>query len=132
MKKSNNLSYNRIIEYINNNSDLEKNKKRFLISYATQLNEYDIENKETENVKDLLQDIKYLNFYLKIQKTTPISLERFEKLLNIFERLLNISNLDDYDIKEISYELDKLHMDMDLKVRKNSSLSYNFDKHKRI
>lgn len=132
MKKSNNLSYNRIIEYINDNPNLDKKKKRILISYATQLNKYNIENKENENIKEILEDIKKLNIHLKTQSNTSLALERFERVLNIFEKLLDVQELNDDELKAISYELDKLYMEMDLKIRKNSSLSYNFEKNKGI
>lgn len=127
MKKSNNQSYNRIVEYIQNNPMLNPIDKRNLMIYATQLYINGIENKENETIEDILEDLKKLNVKLKTSANTSIVSERLAREIQIVEQIgqyyKNGTNLE-----KISYELDKLYLESDMSVRKNSSLSYNLRK----
>ena len=125
MQKSNNESYNRILEYILNNPNIEEDERRTLISYATILKSSNVENIETENIETILADLKRLNESLKSSNDTSLVAKRIEEELEIFEMINNHYKLGEQNLELISYMLDKLYMDTDLKVRKGSSLSYN-------
>ena len=132
MKKTNNSSYNRIIIFLKENPNINTEEKRILISYATQLLKSNIENQQTENISDMLCDLRYVNNILKLQKQTTLNFERFQKLVDIFQMITDFYNSKEINLEEISYQLDKLYIDMDLKVRKNSCLSYNLENNRAL
>ena len=116
--KDDNITYNYLTEYIRNNKDvLSKNELRFLINYAIKVNDQNIENVENVSYKNLTDDLIKLNNTIKSGELTSLSFERLERLLYLFDRLLNKDNLDD-----ISYDLDKLYLENDMPVRVNSTL----------
>lgn len=132
MKKTNNSSYNRIIIFLKENPNINTEEKRILISYATQLLKSNIENQQTENISDMLCDLRYVNNILKLQNQTTLNFERFQKLVDIFQMITDFYNSKEINLEEISYQLDKLYIDMDLKVRKNSCLSYNLENNRAL
>ena len=83
MKKSNNQSYNRIVEYIQNNPMLNPVDRRNLMIYATQLYINGIENKEGETVEDILEDLKKLNIKLRTGANTSVVSKRLEREMEI-------------------------------------------------
>lgn len=128
MKKTSNESYNRIIEYIKSSPNIEEETKRILFSYATQLYIHNVENKETESLDEMLNDIKRLNEVLKVSNDTTIVAKRLEDEINIFEMIRCHYQTGENNIEKISFELDRLYLETDLGLRQNSSLSYNLKK----
>lgn len=127
MKKSNNQSYDRIIEYVQNNPMLNPADKRNLIMYATQLYINGIENKENETAEDILRDLATLNRKLKTSANTSIVSKRLEREMEIIEQIGEYYK-SGKNLEKISYELDKLYLESDMSIRKSSSLSYNLKK----
>ena len=125
-----NESSRRIIEYLKNNEGLTLKERRNLLHYATQLCIYNIENIEKVNLKDYLNDLRFLYNYLSTSDINSITKDRitrlyhFIKLYEAFENEKNIEIPNDI-LNELSYELDLLYLDSNLPPRKNSSLSYN-------
>lgn len=128
MKKSTNKSYNRIIDYLNLNKDISYEDKKLLVSYATQLVEKNLENKKDEKIDDIIKDVYVLDEYLSSSDTTSLVMERRIQEKKIIEMIIKYLQTKEIDIEDISYELDKLYIKTDLKVRENSSLSYNLEK----
>ena len=107
-------TYEYIINYIKNNkSKLPKNELKFLLSYASSLKKVTAE----PSSKTIVEDLKELYKYLKTGPLTSIAVERLKKVMWLFEAILQNENLD-----EISYELDKLYIECGLSVRQNSAL----------
>lgn len=129
--EKNNVSYKKIIDYIKNNKNMSEEKRRMLINYATQLNLNNIENKQEEKIEDLFNDLEVLTDYLKNCNETSIVAERLKKELKIFEMINVYYKEKNDDFSDISFELDGLYLDTELKIRRNSSLAYNLDKEKR-
>lgn len=129
--EKNNVSYKKIIDYIKNNKNIPEEKRRMLINYATQLNLNNIENKQEEKIEDLFSDLEVLTDYLKNCDETSIVAERLKKELKIFEMINVYYKEKNDDFSDISFELDGLYLDTELKIRRNSSLAYNLDKEKR-
>lgn len=127
MKKVDNQSYNRIIEYLNEMDDIDENEKRYLMYYASQLYKKNIENIEKETVTDIFEALKNYNESLKDCVYNSITIKRINDVLGILQKISS-STLDEETIKEVSYEIDKLYCSSDLPVRANSSLSYNLQK----
>ena len=114
-----NKSYSYIIDYIKNNkSNLKKQELNFLLNYASILKEKNLENATEVDIKILIDDLSNLNNNIKSGELTSISFHRLERELKLFDAILNSGDLD-----EISYELDKLYIENDMGVRKNSTLS---------
>ena len=132
MKKTDNSSYNRIILFLKQNPHIDKEEKRMLISYATQLLKDGVENYQTEDISDILCDLQYVNEILKLQNETTVSFKRIQKIVDIFLMITDFYNSKEISLEEISYQLDKLYFDMDLQVRKKSGLSYNLENNKVI
>lgn len=125
MRQSNNESYNRIIEYIKENPELDSERRRILVQYASQLLINNIENIEDESMEAILSSIKLLNTTLRNGESTSIVARRLEEEIKLFELIgeyyeFGIDNKD-----EIIFQLDKLYLDSDMGVRKNSSFSYS-------
>lgn len=114
-----NDSYSYIINYIKNNKlNLKKQELNFLLNYASILKEKNLENATEVDIKILIDDLSNLNNNIKSGELTSISFHRLERELKLFDAILNSGDLD-----EISYELDKLYIENDMGVRKNSTLS---------
>lgn len=127
MKKINNSSYNRIIEYLKNDQYIDDSEKRFLINYATQLYKNNIENVEIESIEDVYESLKKYCETLKYMEDTSFTRMRINDVINILQEI-SVSKIDDELIKDVSYKIDKLYIQSDLPIRKNSSLSYNLKK----
>lgn len=127
MKKTNNSSYNRIVEYLKNDQYVDDGEKRFLINYATQLYKNNIENVEIESIEDVYESLKKYGETLKYMEDTSFTRMRINDVINILQEI-SVSKIDDELIKDVSYKIDKLYIQSDLPIRKNSSLSYNLKK----
>jgi len=88
------------------------------LNYASILKEKNLENATEVDIKILIDDLSNLNNNIKSGELTSISFHRLERELKLFDTILNSGDLD-----EISYELDKLYIENDMGVRKNSTLS---------
>lgn len=128
MKKSYNGSVNRIMNYIDNNKNITPVEKRMLLNYAAQLYINKVENIQNEKIELILKDIKYLNNHLKESDDTSIVRSKLDDEIKIFELLNDYYKNNQLHLEEISFLLDKLYLDTDLKIRSNSSLSYNLEK----
>lgn len=124
MKKVDNQSYNRIIEYLNNAEDIDENEKRYLVYYATQLYKNGVENIEEESIHDIYDALREFNESLMNCDDNLITKQRILTVLDILQKVSS-HNVDKETLSEVSYTIDKLYCDADLPVRSNSSLSYN-------
>ena len=128
MKKTKNESYNRIIEYLYKNNNIEEDDRIYLIHYATQLYKNKLENSKEETLNDIYDSLKYyLNYYntnLTQINETSITIERINSVITILEKICS-KNITQEDINVISFQIDKLYYESDLPIRKKSSLSYN-------
>lgn len=116
---SNNITYQQLAKYIKKNkNNLSKKTLIFLLNYAAAIKEQNTENVEQCNKKEIIQDLIELNKISKSGALTTITCERLERELKLFEAILNNKNLE-----EISYELDKLYIEAGLGVRNNSVLT---------
>lgn len=125
-----NESCKRILNYIKENPTLEPTKKRLLISYATQLYLNNVENIEESSIQDIFSDLRVLNDSLEHSENTTIVAKRLSEELKVFEMLTAFLENRENDLSDISFELDKLYLRSDLKVRKKSTLSYDLVKKK--
>ena len=130
MKKTNNNSYNRIIEYLKDNENIIDSEKRYLFYYATELYKNGVENIENENIDIIIDDLKILNSHLRNSHDTNLTHERINEVLDIMDKISNYYKTKD-DIADISYSLDKLYSKLDLPIRKSSSLSFNLESKER-
>lgn len=125
MKKTNNESYNRIMKFLSE-EEVSAERRRYLIHYATKLYKQNLENVEKENIKDIFNDFNTLNNTIKICNDTSINKKRISEMFEILEKINSyLENPKLEIIVEISDKLDKLYLDSDMPLRKNSSLSYN-------
>ena len=116
MKK--NDSYNYIANYLlEHKNDLPEEELRFLINYLAKLREQGIENKLNPNKKDIINDLARLNQEMKSGELTSLTFDRLERELVLYNKLIN-----NEDLVDISYELDKLYMENDMPIRDNSVL----------
>lgn len=127
---TNNQSYNRIRKFIAENPNLSAKRKRMLIHYATQLYTHNIENVETVNSEDILNDLRILNEYLSQSENTTIVARRLQEELEIFTMLQEHYKKGTDNLDEISEALDKLFLETDLGIREKSNLSYSLIKEK--
>lgn len=127
---TNNQSYNRIRKFIAENPNLSAKRKRMLIHYATQLYTHNIENVETVNREDILDDLRILNEYLSQSENTTIVARRLQEELEIFTMLQEHYKKGTDNLDEISEALDKLFLETDLGIREKSNLSYSLIKEK--
>lgn len=124
MKKVNNQSYNRIIQYLEQTVDIDESEKRYLFYYATQLYKNNIENIENENINDIYASLREFVENIEFMNDTTITKRRINEVLDILQEI-SFHDISNATIREISYRLDKLYSNADLPMRKNSSLSYN-------
>lgn len=130
MKQVTNQSYNRIMNFLKNNPQLNDEEKRYLIHYATELYKNNVENLENETLQDIFTSLKIYSNQLKECADTSITRNRITEIINILEQISK-PNIDKKTLNEISYKLDKLYLETDLPLRENSSLSYNLENNKR-
>lgn len=128
MKKTNNNSYNRIMEYLNNNIVSDKDRM-FLIRYATELYKNKIENVPLEEKSKVLNELKIALRHLENCENNSVKFARIKNLLLLCSEILN-ENESDIMISKLSYCLDKLYLELDLPLRE-SSLSFNLNNLKR-
>lgn len=128
MKKVANKSYNRIMDYIKNEENINEEKKRLLVKYATLLYVNNIENVEFESINDIAKSIKCITVELQKGIDNQITTNRLKKTAIIISELCDRLDSKSLDLSEISYEIDKMYLDLNLPIRKSSSLSYNLSK----
>lgn len=131
MKKTNNNSFNRIVDYLieNDFTFLEEDKK-FLMNYAASIYLNGVENIQDENIKDIINDTKKINIYL-LESDRNNFINGVEKdYLKLLKQISSHFNGNE-KIDNISLELDKLYLKLGLPPRKNSSLSYNLKNYKK-
>jgi len=136
MEKYHNESYERIFNYIANNQQLEPDKKRNLIRYATLLYLNKIENSKKVNLKDYLLDLKKVYKYLGESSLNSITRERVMRLY-LFLKICDqhskgIKKIDEELLEKLSYKLDMLFLDAGLPPREKSALSYTLQKEKML
>ena len=131
MKKISNESYNRIMEYIKSEQNISSEKQRQLVKYATLLYVNDVENVEQESINDIAQSLKCIALELQKGTDTKITSNRLKKTAILISLLCDCMDSETLNLSEISYEVDKLYLDLNLPIRKTSSLSYNLSKNKR-
>lgn len=124
MKVVDNQSYNRIIQFLNAEKNLDEMERRYLIYYATQLYKSNVENVENEKIQDIYDALRELSSTLIDCADNSITSKRINDIVDILQKISS-SELDAELLSEVSYSVDKLYCDVDLPVRKNSSLSYN-------
>lgn len=127
MQEISNKSYNRIMKHVLNDPNINSQEKRILVKYATQLYKNDIENIEAESVYDIIKALKCITEELKKGTDTNIFADRLKKITLIFSSLCDVMDSKKSDLSSISYEVDKMYLDLDIKIRKTSSLSYNLN-----
>jgi len=127
MKKTNNQSFNRIIDYLNSKSYISESSKRLLLEYATRIYKENVENVEKEELDDFLFDLKVYAEWLKSSSDTSITKLRINEIINIILEL-NDSKKKELPLADLSYKLDKLYLKSNLPMRNKSSLSYNLTK----
>jgi len=131
MEKTNNFTadiYDYIVDYIKNNKhSLDAEELKFLLNYTLNLKETNLNSIEHINKKMLINDLKKLHENISKGPLTSISYQRLQTEMNLFEALLNEENLDD-----ISYELDKLYLESDMGVRENSTLARKLHSQKKV
>lgn len=132
-KLSQNKTYNMMIEILLKNKQIDSKRKQDYLSYATNIKKYNYENVKEIELKDILDDIRNLNEYFKESDEISLVKDRIAKeieIINMINELYN--NPDKINLKEyietISEELDMLYLQTDLKVRKNSGLTYTLVK----
>lgn len=132
-KLSQNKTYNMMIEILLKNKEIDSKRKQDYLSYATNIKKYNYENVKEIELKDILDDIRNLNEYFKESDEISLVKDRIAKeieIINMINELYN--NPDKINLKEyietISEELDMLYLQTDLKVRKNSGLTYTLVK----
>ena len=124
MKDVDNQSYNRIIKFINSETDISEEDRRYLIFYATQLYKNNVENVVDESMQDIYDSLRELSTMLINCADNSITYRRINDIVDILQKISSPS-VESEILREASYKIDKLYCDFDLPVRKNSSLSYN-------
>lgn len=135
MTEKTKYAYDYIVNYIKNNkSKLDIEELKFLLKYVSYLNKVDLDNVAKADINLIINDLKKLHKHLSESTLTSVSFSRLEKEIKLFDSILQNKNLDD-----ISYELDKLYIECDMGVRKNStlvkkllSLSFNKETEKKV
>lgn len=127
MQKSNNKSYNRIVEYLDNIREIDDSEKRYLLYYAAQLYKNKVENVEHESLNDIYEALKIYSESLNGSVDNSITVKRILDVIEILQKI-SVSDVNDDVLMEISYIIDKLYCVSNLPIRKNSSLSYNLEK----
>ena len=84
MKKVANKSYNRIMDYIKNEENINEEKKRLLVKYATLLYVNNIENVEFESINDIAKSIKCITVELQKGIDNQITTNRLKKNRNYY------------------------------------------------
>lgn len=125
MKKMQNESYNRIIDYLKDNPSIDKTEKKLLLSYATELILNNRENVSKISSEEVYNDITSCCNYVSYSSTKTASLENVEELCRILTAYRSYLKNNNYDLlEEISERLDMFFLKNDLGIRKNSNLSY--------
>ena len=108
-----------LVEYMKNNKhNISYEEIRFLLGYIRKLKETKVEVDENVTPKTIVSDLKLLRNRIESGDLTKLSFERLNKVLELFERLIDEDDLDD-----ISYEVDRLFFLNDMDVRKNSTIA---------
>lgn len=124
MNEKENISYARILKYINEHPNMPINKKKFLLAYAFKLKINNIENIENESINDIKQALNVLEKEMHEFEKTSIAQKRKE-LIQSIAKDLEKDCLTHTEINKISLKIDMLYMLLDLPLRKNSGLAYH-------
>ena len=124
MDQKENVSYNRILQYIKQHPNMQKTKKRFLMIYAFKLKINNIENIENESIDDLKQSFDVLKKEMINFEKTMLAKQRKETILTI-SKYLEKNQLTSAEIKRASIKIDMLYILLDLPLRSNSGLAYH-------
>ena len=111
------------MEYITKNQNLMPEERRQLVHYALQLNKENVLLEKEESFENVFEDFKRLNEYMKYSNYTQITERRFNDMRMILGYINQyVSNHNSEIVNKISSELDKLYLEMDLPIRKSSSI----------
>ena len=104
--------------------ELDQQDLEFLIRYLYLLKHGDsrpVPLDTEDNIFEIIQDLKALSISLKEGSYTSICHSRFERMVDIFDTVSK-KNIKTEDLSDASYELDKLFIENDMPLRKNSTL----------
>ena len=123
MKKVDNERVNLIMEYVTKNHNLLPEERRELVHYALKLNKENVMSEKEDSFENVFEDFKRLNEYMKSSNFTKLTERRFNDMRKILEYIKKyIREPDSEIVDEISRLLDKLYLEMDLPIRKSSSI----------
>ena len=108
-----------ITQYIKENiSNLDPGDLKFLLEYRAKMSENEKEKMaKGKNERLIYHDLSTLANAIEKGDTTSIKYKRLKELLAIYQDITKGKDLD-----EISYKLDRIYMELDMGVRKNSTL----------